>query len=296
MPKPNMYQSLHTSIVSGDGNIFEIQIRTKRMDEIAETGIAAHWRYKEGTNYNAKEEQRQIAEKVHWFRDFVTISNEQEGDAKEYMDTLSKDIFEANVYVFTPKGKVIDLPNGSTPIDFAYRVHTKVGDAAVGALHRVTDVQTGAVTPVQLCTDAEFFVEQERREIVHVALHNRCADVVLLVGFVSQPDLAHQLGVRQLKKPGIMPVPGDGQGIDFAEGQTVLDNNADRRRVAGIGREITFFASHALSASWSLMRATDWPSSVVMVKIKVYRPLSAVSCLKLNTASASGTRCFLNFI
>jgi GTP pyrophosphokinase len=145
VPKPNMYQSLHTSIVSGDGNIFEIQIRTKRMDEIAETGIAAHWRYKEGTNYNAKEEQRQIEEKLHWFRDFVTISNEQEGDAKEYMDTLSKDIFEANVYVFTPKGKVIDLPNGSTPIDFAYRVHTKVGDAAVGAIVNGSLVSLGSV-------------------------------------------------------------------------------------------------------------------------------------------------------
>ncbi|MDD3207507.1 MAG: RelA/SpoT family protein, partial [Bacilli bacterium] len=145
VPKPNMYQSLHTSIVSGDGNIFEIQIRTKRMDEIAETGIAAHWRYKEGSNYNAKEEQRQIEEKLHWFRDFVNISNEQDGDAKEYMDTLSKDIFEANVYVFTPKGKVIDLPIGSTPIDFAYRVHTKVGDSAVGALVNGSLVSLGTV-------------------------------------------------------------------------------------------------------------------------------------------------------
>ncbi|MFA5442803.1 MAG: bifunctional (p)ppGpp synthetase/guanosine-3',5'-bis(diphosphate) 3'-pyrophosphohydrolase [Bacilli bacterium] len=145
VPKPNMYQSLHTSIISGDGNIFEIQIRTKRMDEIAETGIAAHWRYKEGTNYNAKEEQRQIEEKLHWFRDFVNISNEQDGDAKEYMDTLSKDIFEANVYVFTPKGKVIDLPNGSTPIDFAYRVHTKVGDSAVGAIVNGALVSLGTV-------------------------------------------------------------------------------------------------------------------------------------------------------
>ena len=145
VPKPNMYQSLHTSIISGDGNIFEIQIRTKKMDEIAETGIAAHWRYKENTNYNAKEEQRQIEEKLHWFRDFVNISNEQEGNAKEYMDTLSKDIFDANVYVFTPKGKVIDLPNGATPIDFAYRVHTKVGDSAVGAIVNGSLVSLGTV-------------------------------------------------------------------------------------------------------------------------------------------------------
>lgn len=133
MPKPNLYQSLHTCIVSGDGNIYEIQIRTHEMDEIAETGIAAHWRYKEGANYNQREVQHQIEEKLHWFRDLVAISNEQDVTANEYMETLSRDIFEANVYVFTPLGKVVDLPSGSTPLDFAYKIHTKVGDQAVGA-------------------------------------------------------------------------------------------------------------------------------------------------------------------
>lgn len=134
MPKPNMYQSLHTSIIAGDGNVFEVQIRTKEMDEVAETGVAAHWRYKENSHYNAKEEQKEIEEKLHWFRDFVSISKNQSASAKEYMESLSKDIFEANVYVFTPKGKVIDLPTGSTPIDLAYRIHTKIGDNIVGAI------------------------------------------------------------------------------------------------------------------------------------------------------------------
>ncbi|MEG0034811.1 MAG: bifunctional (p)ppGpp synthetase/guanosine-3',5'-bis(diphosphate) 3'-pyrophosphohydrolase [Bacilli bacterium] len=134
VPKPNMYQSLHTTIVSGDGNVFEVQIRTREMDEIAETGVAAHWRYKEGFNYNAKEEQKQIEEQLHWFRDFVNMSSESSDNANEYIENLSKDIFSANVYVFTPKGKVIDLPIGSTPIDFAYRIHTRVGDQAIGAL------------------------------------------------------------------------------------------------------------------------------------------------------------------
>ena len=134
-PKSNMYQSLHTTIIAGDGNIFEVQIRTHEMDEIAETGVAAHWRYKEGQNYNAKQEQKEIEEKLHWFRDFISISNDnKDKNAQEYMDSLSKDIFEANVFIFTPKGKVIDLPNGSTPLDFAYRIHTKVGDTAVGAM------------------------------------------------------------------------------------------------------------------------------------------------------------------
>ena len=135
VPKPNMYQSLHTSIIAGDGNIFEVQIRTKEMDEVAEIGIAAHWRYKEGEKYNPKKEQQEIEEKLHWFRDFVSISSESSDEtAQEYMKHLSKDIFEANVYVFTPKGRVIDLPAGSTPLDFAYRIHTKVGEQAVGAI------------------------------------------------------------------------------------------------------------------------------------------------------------------
>lgn len=134
MPKPNMYQSLHTTIVSGDGNFYEVQIRTEEMDQIAESGIAAHWRYKDGENYNPKEEQRDIEEKLHWFRDFVSMSGEQSGDAKDYVAALSHDIFNANVYVFTPLGKVIELPTGSTTLDFAYKIHTKVGEKAVGAI------------------------------------------------------------------------------------------------------------------------------------------------------------------
>ncbi len=134
MPKPNMYQSLHTTVVSGDGNFYEVQIRTKEMDEVAEAGVAAHWAYKEHTGYNPKEEQKEIENKLHWFRDFVSVSNENHDSANEYMETLTKDIFEANVYVFTPHGKVIELTNGSTPIDFAYRIHTKVGDSATGAI------------------------------------------------------------------------------------------------------------------------------------------------------------------
>lgn len=134
MPKPNMYQSLHTTIVTGDGHTFEIQIRTKKMDEIAEEGVAAHWRYKENKKYDAKTEQQEIEEQLHWFRDFVSVTIEiQDGNAKEYVEALQHDIFDANVYVFTPKGKVVTLPNGSTPIDFAYKIHTDVGNTLAGA-------------------------------------------------------------------------------------------------------------------------------------------------------------------
>ena len=134
MPKANMYQSLHTTVVGGDGNFYEVQIRTKEMDNVAETGIAAHWAYKEG-GYNSQAEQKEIENKLHWFREFVSLSSESETDnAAEYMDNLNRDIFESHIYVFTPKGKVVELPSESTPVDFAYRIHTKVGDQCVGAL------------------------------------------------------------------------------------------------------------------------------------------------------------------
>lgn len=144
MPKPNMYQSLHTCILSGDGNTFEVQIRTKEMDEIAEGGVAAHWRYKEGSNYNPKKEQKDIEEQLHWLRDMVNMSEDNE-NAKEYVSGLSHDIFQANVYVFTPLGKVIELPTGSTPIDFIYKIHTGLAEKTVGAIVNNTMVPLNTV-------------------------------------------------------------------------------------------------------------------------------------------------------
>ena len=134
MPKANMYQSLHTTIVEPQhGNIFEIQIRTEEMDAIAERGVAAHWKYKENRNYAPEYEQKEIEDKLSWFRDFSMMTDEESEDPLEYMNVLQKDIFEANVYCLTPRGKVIALPTGSCPIDFAYRIHTEVGNKTVGA-------------------------------------------------------------------------------------------------------------------------------------------------------------------
>ena len=134
MPKANMYQSLHTTIVEPEhGNIFEIQIRTEEMDAIAERGVAAHWKYKENRNYTPEYEQKEIEDKLSWFRDFSMMTDEESEDPLEYMNVLQKDIFEANIYCLTPRGKVIALPSGSCPIDFAYRIHTEVGNKTVGA-------------------------------------------------------------------------------------------------------------------------------------------------------------------
>ena len=155
MPKMNMYQSLHSTIVADDGNIFEIQIRTESMDEVAEQGIAAHWRYKENMNGGREVNQSEIEEQLHWLKDFSVMSDDVNDDSMEYMNLLQKDIFEANVYCMTPKGKVIALPNGSTPIDFAYRVHTEVGHHTVGAtingvlLPLNTKLKTGDVVSIR---------------------------------------------------------------------------------------------------------------------------------------------------
>lgn len=138
VPKPNMYQSLHTTIMVGQGTIFEIQIRTHEMDQIAEIGIAAHWAYKENLNRSKEQDQFELAEKLKWYSNLIEYSEEfngedEETEENEMLEAVRSDIFSANVYVFTPKGDVIALPNGATPLDFAYRIHTEVGNRTIGA-------------------------------------------------------------------------------------------------------------------------------------------------------------------
>ncbi|MCR4430767.1 MAG: bifunctional (p)ppGpp synthetase/guanosine-3',5'-bis(diphosphate) 3'-pyrophosphohydrolase [Tepidanaerobacteraceae bacterium] len=127
MPKPNMYQSLHTTVIDTLGDPLEIQIRTYEMHRTAEYGIAAHWRYKEGDKGD-----REFDKKLSWLREILDWQRELK-DAREFMESLKIDLFTDEVYVFTPKGDVIDLPMGSCPIDFAYRIHTDVGNRCTGA-------------------------------------------------------------------------------------------------------------------------------------------------------------------
>ena len=134
MPKPNMYQSLHTTVVNR-GKIFEIQIRTKEMDEIAEKGVAAHWAYKEnkpGTS-TKKNIEDIVSSKLRWYSELIKYTEESDSD-EEILNIFTDDILNANVYVFTPKGDIIDLTQGATPLDFAFRIHTKVGEKTVGAI------------------------------------------------------------------------------------------------------------------------------------------------------------------
>ena len=126
-PKPNMYQSLHTTVVGENGMPFEVQIRTYEMHRIAEYGIAAHWRYKEG-----KQVADGLDNKLYWLRQILDWQNDTR-DSEEFIKSLKVDLFSDEVFVFTPKGEIIDLPKGATPIDFAYRIHSAVGNKCVGA-------------------------------------------------------------------------------------------------------------------------------------------------------------------
>ncbi|MGE5614366.1 MAG: RelA/SpoT family protein [Bacillota bacterium] len=127
MPKPNMYQSLHTTLIGHEGHPFEVQIRTWDMHKVAEYGIAAHWKYKEGVTGSSE-----LDKKLAWLRQMMEWQKEA-GDANEFVETVKIDLFADEVFVFTPKGDVVNLPAGSVPIDFAYAIHSAIGNKMMGA-------------------------------------------------------------------------------------------------------------------------------------------------------------------
>lgn len=132
MPKANMYQSLHTTVFGVDGYLFEIQIRTYQMDEVAENGIASHWAYKE--HKDAKELMQNTTEqKLQFFKSIIEL-NEDKMSSEDFVNSVKDEVLNNNIYCFTPKGDIIELPRDATPIDFAYKVHTRVGETMVGAI------------------------------------------------------------------------------------------------------------------------------------------------------------------
>ena len=134
MPKPNMYQSLHTTVFGIDGYLFEIQIRTYDMDEVAENGIASHWSYKENGGSNVQATlQNTTEQKLQFFKSIIDLSHDKMSN-EDFVNSVKDEVLNNNIYVFTPKGDVIELPKGATPLDFAYHIHTKVGETTVGAI------------------------------------------------------------------------------------------------------------------------------------------------------------------
>ena len=129
MPKPNMYQSIHTTVIGENGDPFEIQIRTWEMHHVAEYGIAAHWKYKEGkTSGESSNDDIKLA----WLRQSLELEKDSD-DPKDFLENVKMDLFASQVFVFTPQGKVLELPNGSTPLDFAFKIHSEIGYKCVGA-------------------------------------------------------------------------------------------------------------------------------------------------------------------
>ena len=140
-PKESMYQSLHTAVIGPEGQAVEIQLRTREMHQVAEFGVAAHWRYKEGGKGDAK-----IVAKIAWLRQLMDWRDEV-ADAEEFVESLKSDVFQDMLYVFTPAGDIVELPAGATPVDFAYRIHTEVGHHCVGA--KVNDQMVSLDTKLQ---------------------------------------------------------------------------------------------------------------------------------------------------
>lgn len=156
-PKPNGYQSLHTTVFGPDGKITEFQIRTQKMHEEAEYGVAAHWLYKE----NKLQENLKISqEKLKWIKELV---NEQKDNktVKKYLKTLKLDFFKNRIFVFTPKGDVIDLPEGATPVDFAYHIHSDIGDKCAGV--RINDKIATLQTPLKNSDIVEIIIDKNRK-------------------------------------------------------------------------------------------------------------------------------------
>src|SRR5260370_15555106 len=171
IPRPNLYQSLHTSVVGPEGRHFEVQIRTEEMHRIAEEGIAAHWKYKEGKKGPADDDQR-----IAWLRHLVQGQSDVQ-DPGEFMSTLNVDLYPEEVYTFTPRGRVMVLPRDATPIDFAYAIHSDVGQACVGAK------MNGRIVPLRYTLKNGDIVE-----ILTHAGHNHSKDCISIVNNPQPPS------------------------------------------------------------------------------------------------------------
>ncbi len=204
VPKESLYQSLHTTVIVPGGQPCEIQIRTHEMHEVAEHGIAAHWRYKEGSRAS----EASFDAKLHWLRNLLSWRQEL-GDAQAFVDAVKADVLEEQVYVFTPKGKIIDLAQGSTPIDFAYRIHTEVGNRCVGA--RVNGKQVGLDYQLQngdmvqiITTKAERGPSRDWLELVKTSnARNHIRRWFRRLNREANIDAGRDLLDRELKKLGL---------------------------------------------------------------------------------------------
>ena len=195
IPRPNLYQSLHTSVIGPGGFSFEIQIRTEEMHRIAEEGIAAHWKYKEGKRGPAEDDQR-----IAWLRQLVDWQQEMR-DPGEFMSTFKVDLYQEEVYCFTPRGRVIILPKEATPIDFAYSIHTDVGHACVGAkvngriVPLRTQLRNGDVVEIMTQTG-----HMPSKDWLALAKTSRARNKIRQVVKATERERAIEIGVKSLER------------------------------------------------------------------------------------------------
>ncbi len=195
MPQPNMYQSLHTTVIGSNGHPFEIQIRTHDMHRIAEEGIAAHWKYKEGDLKENRDDKRFV-----WLRQLLEWQREVR-DPHEFLSNLKIDLYPEEVYIFTPKGEVITLPRGATPVDFAYSIHTEVGHACVGAklngriVPLKTQLNNGEIVEILTSSDAH-----PSRDWLTFVKTSRARNTIRRWLKLKQKEQALELGRKLLEK------------------------------------------------------------------------------------------------
>ena len=195
MPKPNLYQSLHTTVVGDQGQPFEVQIRTREMDVIAEEGIAAHWRYKEG-----RVEARESDPNIVWLRQLLEWQKEVQ-DPRTFLTTLKVDLYPDEVYAFTPKGEVFSFPRGATPLDFAYRVHTDLGHHCAGS--RVNGKLVPLRTPLSNGDMVEVLTNPTRnpsRDWLNLAVTSRAKSKIRQWLNTQQKQRAMEIGRRLFDK------------------------------------------------------------------------------------------------
>ncbi len=195
MPRPNLYQSLHTSVIGPGGMTFEVQIRTEEMHKLAEEGIAAHWKYKEGSKGPGADDQR-----IAWLRQLVEWQREM-SDSADFLSTLKVDLYSEEVYTFTPRGRVIVLPRDATPIDFAYAIHSDIGQTCVGA--RVN----GSIRPLKTTLRNGDVVEiltqpghQPSRDWLNVVKTSRARNKIKHVINAAERAKAVEIGQKSLEK------------------------------------------------------------------------------------------------
>ncbi len=253
VPKPNMYQSLHTTIMGKEGKIFEIQIRTFDMDSIAELGIAAHWAYKENSNYSHEQEQIEITNKLKWYKDLSTYIEMSENE--DPLNNIIEDIFSANVYVFTPNGDVLDMPKGAMPLDFAYRIHSNVGDKTVGAIVNGKIVplsyklKTGDV--VQIKTNKSILGPTKEwlknaktthaRHKIKAAVNKRQRDLMIELGLAELEKVSkvNNYNLKQLEDQKVIELFGKNniksvQDLTYDIGKGILSPTAVINKILGI--------------------------------------------------------------